>query len=507
MKVVGKILFYLILFVVLGLLLAQLFFKAEFEELKNQYFHSSAGVKVLEDKSLRIVYSSNADSLEPTLYDPITRSRTMNVYESLVAMDRNLKAKSSLALSWGRLDDKTWEFKLRPNVVFHDGTKFDADDVQNSFARAMTYEKSGLKDILNTIDSVKKIDDLTIHIKTKDPDPILVSRVATILIFPSESTNFEDPVGTGAYRFVSEAGDGFSITRFDEYWGQKPYYKNVFIKTIPNKFDRLDAINSGQIDILADVPPTFAEELRGQQNVTITSLPSLEVNFLVFNYDSILLGDERIREAISVAFDKDAFVDISSGYATPSYQFISNGIFGFNPEISKKRQDTDRAKQLIRQYDAFKKPSVTIDMTEGTQAIGEYIKQQLNDVGLSATINYISFDELQKKIFSKESEMYYLGWRSEVGDASGFYENVVYSKGRFNGGNFENKKVDQLIQLSIKNLDEQKRLDQFQEIMKIILEEELIGVPLFETNVIYGVRAGIHFSPRLDGYVLASEIS
>ena len=244
-----------------------------------------------------------------------------------------------------------------------------------------------------------------------------------------------------------------------------------------------------------------------QQNITVASLPSLEVNFLVFNYESDLFGDERIRKAISIAFDKSAFVDISNGYARESNQFISNGIFGFNPDIEKNRQDTEEAKQLIRQYDPFKRPSFTIDMTQGTQAIGDYIKQELNEIGLSVTVNYLPFEKLREKIFKKESDMYYLGWRSEIGDASGFYENVVYSKGRFNGGNFKNKKVDQLIRLSIKNLDEKKRLEQFQEIMKIILKEDIIGVPLFETDTLYAIKAGVNFRPRLDGYILAAEIS
>lgn len=506
MRVLKQILFYLVIFSILGLLVVQLFFKEEFDSLREKYFHSAAQTEIKDDKSLTIVYSSSPDSLDPTAYDSITRGRTLNVYEGLVAMDRNLRAKPSLALSWGRISDTEWEFKLRPNVVFHDGSKFDSDDVLASFNRATTHKESGLKDILDTIDSIEKEGDMIVRIKTKEPDPILVSRMAAVLIFPSELKSFSTPVGTGAYRFVSNTENEFSITRFDNYWGSKPYFKNVFIKTIANRFDRLDAIKTGQIDILAAVPPTMAEELEIQQNVSIKSLPSLEVNFIMFNYESELLKDIRIREAISLAFDKDIFVEISNGYATPSDQFISNGIFGFNPEIKKTRQDVSTAKQLIRQYDPFKKPSVNVDMIQEAQAIGEYVYQQLNEIGLSANINYVSFDELKKKILNKESEMYYLGWRSEVGDASGFYENVIYSKGLFNGNNFENKKVDQLIRLSIKNLDEKKRLDQFQEIMKIIVEEEKMGVPLFETHIIYGVRAGIHFNPRLDGYILASEI-
>ena len=507
MKIIGKILFYLILLAVLGILLVQLFFKAEFDQFKNRYFHSSAEIKIENDKALTIVYSFSANSLEPTLYDSVTRARTLNVYESLVSTDRNLKPKPSLALSWGRINDTLWEFKLRPNVVFHDGSQFDAEDVVKSFKRATNYSDSGLKDILSTIESVEKIDDLTIHIKTKDPDPILVNRLTTVLIFPSEMQNFTRPIGTAPYKFVSGTKNKFSITRFDDYWGEKPFYQDVFVETIPNKFDRLDAIKNGEIDILANVPPTFADELKMQQNITVASLPSLEVNFLVFNYESDLFGDERIRKAISIAFDKSAFVDISNGYARESNQFISNGIFGFKPDIEKNRQDTEEAKQLIRQYDPFKRPSFTIDMTQGTQAIGDYIKQELNEIGLSVTVNYLPFEKLREKIFKKESDMYYLGWRSEIGDASGFYENVVYSKGRFNGGNFKNKKVDQLIRLSIKNLDEKKRLEQFQEIMKIILKEDIIGVPLFETDTLYAIKAGVNFRPRLDGYILAAEIS
>ena len=103
--------------------------------------------------------------------------------------------------------------------------------------------------------------------------------------------------------------------------------------------------------------------------------------------------------------------------------------------------------------------------------------------------------------------MYFLGWRSEIGDASGYFENAVYSKGNFNGGGFANKKVDQLIELSIQNLDQKKRLEQFHEIMKIIIEEEIIGVPLFESDIIYGIRVGVQFNPRLDGYILAAEVT
>lgn len=509
MKTLLKIVFYIALLGVMGFLLVYLFFQNEFNEFKDQYFPNNTEVEdtSISNKDIKIAYAFNFEGYDPILADPNTRTRILNIFEGLVGTDRNLKIEPRLALSWGRLHDTIWEFKLRPNVKFHDGSTFDADDVVASFKRALENRDSELKDVLTTIESIEKQDDLTIIIHTKQPDPILVNRISNVLIFPSEKTSFEKPIGTGPYKFNADSDIELALTRFDDYWNKLPYYKNVFIETIENRFIRFDVLKNGEIDILANVPPSFTEEFEEMNSVNILSLPSLEVNFLVYNFESDLLSDKRIREAIAYTFDKNAFVEFSEGFATPSYQFVSNGIFGFNPEITPFLRDVAKAKAIIREYDPFKRPSINIDMTLGAETIGEFIRLQLDEVGIGTNISYMSFDELQKKVKAGESEMYLLGFRSEIGDASSFFENLVHSSGSFNGGNFSNKKVDQLIELSLTNLDQAKRLDQFQEIMNIITNEERYGVPLFETDVIYGIRVGIHFHPRLDGYILASEIN
>jgi peptide/nickel transport system substrate-binding protein len=492
-------------------LLVYLFFQEEFNDFKKNYLSDIFPIEEqqqnISNLTLKIAYAFNYESLDPVLSNPNSRARTLNIYEALVKTDRNLQIQPGLAVSWGRLDDTTWEFNLRPNVLFHNMSAFDADDVIASFDRALYYDGSELKGLLNTIEKIEKVDDMTVRFNTAEPDPILVNRIASVLIFPSETTDFETPVGTAPYKLSATQENEIALERFDDYWGMLPYYQFTLIQTIENRFSRIDAIKNDEIQILANVPPTFAEELADQNSVNIIGIPSLEVNFLIFSFNSNLFKDKRIREAFTYAFDKEAFVEFSKGYAIPSNQFVSNGIFGFNPDISKKEQDIEKAKKIVREYDPFKRPSVSIDMVSGAEGIGEFIKSQLNDIGISSNVNYLSFELLREKIFNKESEMYLLAWRSENGDASGFLENVVYSDGNFNGGGFASKKVDQLIDLSLKNLDQEKRLKQLQEIMKIITDEEIIGVPLFETETIYGIRVGIHFHPRLDGYILASEVS
>ncbi|MFC1655396.1 ABC transporter substrate-binding protein [Patescibacteria group bacterium] len=506
MKTFLKILFYIALLALLGYLLMQLFFIDEYNQFKDRVFHSTAESEEMSDKELVVAYSSGTDIFEPTYFDPTTRSRILNVYEALVKTDRNLQIESALALSWGRLNDTQWEIKLRPNVRFHDGTTFDADDVITSFDRAMINSKSGLTDVLSTITSIKKTNGLTILIETEKPDPLLVNRISSVLIFPSEKKDFGMPVGTGPYKFISLEELDVQFVRYEDYWGGMPYYASLLIKTIPNRFDRIDALKAGDVHILANVPPSFAQELKDNPAIEIASLPSLEVNFLIFNMDSTLLQDSRIRKAISFAFDKRAFVEFSNGFARPSNQFVSNGIFGFNPDIEDNKQDVTLAKTLVRQYDPFKRPSIEIDMTMGTEVVAEYIKEQITEIGFSVKINLLKWEDLRDKIVNKESEMYYLGWRSELGDASSFFENVVHSKGHFNGGNYLSKKVDQLVELSSENLEQKKRSTQLHEIMKIITEEDIFGIPLFESDVVYGVRVGVQFRPRLDGYILAWEV-
>jgi len=513
MKFLIKIILYLGLFALMGVLLVYLFFQEEYAQFKKDYLSewlpstTTEEQSEISEKTLKIAYASGYESLDPVLYNPNTRSRILNIYEGLVLTDRNLQVKPGLALSWGRIHDTIWEFNLRPDVLFHDGTTFEADDVITSFNRAQNYETSELKDLLNSVDEVEKIDDFTIRFHTKEPDPILVNRLATVLIFPSEKNSFKKPVGTGPYKHSGEQQNEIAFERYGDYWGDLPYYKYTIIQTIENRFSRLDAIKNGNVQILANVPPTFANELEEMAAVGVIAVPSLEVNFLMFDFNSELLQDIRIREAISIAFDKQAFVEFSNGYATPSNQFVSNGIFGFNPEIENTSQDITKAKGIVKEYDPFKRPSVSIDMVLGAEVLGEFIKLQLNEIGISTNIHYMTFEALRSRIFNKESEMYLLGFRSEIGDASSFFENVIHTEGKFNGGEFSNKKVDQLIDLSLHNLDQEQRLAQFQEIMKIITVEELVGVPLFETQTVYGIRVGVQFHPRLDGYILASEIS
>src|SRR5687768_5206174 len=135
-----------------------------------------------------------------------------NLYDNLVMRDENLNLTPGLATSWKLVDDKTWHFKLREGVVFHNGDRFSADDVKFSLDRAISENpRTSVFAALNTIERVDILDPSTVNIVTKQPDPLLPTRLSYYggMMMPHqyfEKVGMEgfrkDPIGTGALKFV-----------------------------------------------------------------------------------------------------------------------------------------------------------------------------------------------------------------------------------------------------------------------------------------------------------------
>lgn len=475
---------------------------------------------------LTIGYAFAPKDYDPVLFDPVSRSRMTDVYESLVKTDENLNIKPALASTWGLIDPYTWEFVIRKNVSFHDGTMLTVNDVVYSLNRAMNDQKSQLKSLLGTISAIEPSGDMTIRVKTSIPDPLLLSKLAVVYIYRKDYVNFNEPVGTGAYKVIGLTNDEMLMERFNEYWGVAPSFKTVVIKMIADREDRIQALESGEVNFLANLPPnygcSFFEEYKDiggcktlkNKNVVVKATPGLEVSFIAFNFNNELLKNKQYRLAIKKALDPDVFKQIAFGFAIPARQFVSSGVFGFNPNIKGDFYDMDGAKKLIDDVigESFSRIAVTFDYPESLPPVGLYVQGQLRDLGIDVDLNPLPDAELAKKIMAGNSDMYYMGWRSELGDTSDFLLAGVHSVdtdsgyGSFNGMNYNNSNVDELIDESQKNLDTQSRLEQLQEAMRIITEDDVVGVPLFESEVLYAYADDLNFKSRVDGYVYASNI-
>jgi peptide/nickel transport system substrate-binding protein len=466
---------------------------------------------VLNSGDLVIAYDQPLMTYEPTVSDEVTRGYLAQSYEGLVHFDRDFNLKPSLALSWGMIEDDLWEFKLRPDVLFHDGSTFDADDVVASIERAKTHPDSTLQSIVGTIDDLTVIDDFTLQFSTLWPDLTLLNRLTLLPIVPEEfGDEIDKPVGTGPYAFSHNGKDEWHFQRFDDYWGATPSYPELVLSYIPEKFERYEQFLSGEIDVLAQVPPVFVDPLL-QMDYSIASLPSLEVNFLLFGWDDeSIMRHHEIRDAIAHSFDPEDLSQFTSGYARSSRQFVSQGIFGYNSEMEGIDYDLGYAEEQI---DSLKKElTVTFDYPEGLEHFADYVKEQLTLIGLAVELVSWDSDDYATYVASGESDFFFYGWKSSLGDSSDFFASVVHSTttdqhyGSLNNGRYSDEAVDLFIERIDQNVLEVPRLEQLKALMELVVEEEIIGIPLFEPDTLVAIQSHLTWEPRMDNLILAADI-
>ena len=285
-------------------------------------------------QTLNIGFADPLSSLDPQLNNHAgDRSVDVHFWDLLVENKWN-KLQPGLALSWKTLDPKTWEFKLRPGVKWHDGQPFTADDVIFSYQRARSVPGSvaTFAGYLRTVESVTAKDPLTLIIKTNIPNPDLPLNLASVHIVSKhvgEKSATEDynagraVVGTGPYKFVSYVpGDRVVMARNDNYWGGKQLWEKVNYRYINNAAARTANLLSGEVDVIDKVSVADLARLRQSPSVHVFAYPGLRVMLLQPSFrkgpNEYITGndgkplannpllDVRVRQALSLAIDRKA---------------------------------------------------------------------------------------------------------------------------------------------------------------------------------------------------------
>lgn len=468
---------------------------------------------VREEGTLTIAYDQPLITYESTAPGVIQRQYLANVFEGLVRFDRDFNLEPALALSWGMLDDTTWQFQLRPEVVFHNGSPFTVEDVIESFERAASHPESGIQHLVGTILEAEAVDENTLRITTEEPDPTLLQKLTMVPIVPSAvADTMIIPIGTGPYSFVrQENEEEWHFERFEDYWGDPPSYPALVLRSIPDKFLRYEAFVRGEIDVLAQVPPVFVDALL-TMGYPVASLPTLEVAFLLFDTednDSPFRHD-ALRQAIRHVLNGEELADLASGYAHPISQFVSRGVFGYNPAILFSDIDIDAAREQVASY--ADRVTLSLDLPDGLEALGTILEDQLFSLGLPVTVTYWSDEEYATLIANRESDFFFLAWRSELGDAGEFFEAIVHSPskderyGRLHASATGQASLDARIEAMNRNVLQSLRLDELQALMQTLVEEEVIGIPLFESDTLVAIQKDLEgWEPRMDNLLLAMD--
>src|SRR5688572_8906490 len=292
------------------------------------------------------------NTLDPHFFASFpTNSSLQYFFDKLVEYGDKLEIRPALATSWRLVDDKTWEFKLRQGVKFHDGTPFTADDVIFTIERVPNVPNSpnSFAQFTRGIESVAKVDDHTLLVKTKAPNPQLLSDFANIFIVSAKAAkgattadfnSGKAVVGTGPYKLVKfVTSELLEVERFDAYWGGKQHWARVTERTIARDPARLASLLAGQVDAIDAVPIPDLERLKKEGKYGLFRGPAALVHYVALDSNrdvspfvtakdgkplaSNPLKDPRVRKALSLALNRDAIAKrVMEGSATPASQMM-----------------------------------------------------------------------------------------------------------------------------------------------------------------------------------------
>ena len=468
-----------------------------------------------------------------------TRSINTQVFEGLTNLDKNFKLSPGLAKSWDNPDNLTWRFYLRPRVTFHDNSEFTAEDVK--FTIDETNKKSFYgQSFLSSVESVEIIDDYTIEIKTKGPDPILANKLAFVWIF---NQNYLKPdgtiasIGTGPYKLEDwdENEQYVTLTSNEEYWGDVAKVKKVTWKSFDTDQERLKAVEDGEADIAYLIEGAkFVDIGKENEKADILTNSDFYIFFIGFDFANQIspyvhglntnpFKDIRVRKAIYQGIDVNQVIEEAfGGLAEVQDQTITKDIFGYNPEIKRYPYDPEASKKLLQEAgypDGFE---ADIDASIYEMYIIEPIAKSLEKIGLK--INPISRggteDEPDYEDYDKwsngDTSLYTFWINTDIGDAIQVLVDFFHTPdaedytrrtlGMYNVGRYSNPELDEIIDKANITISPKERLVYMQEALRII-HEDVVVIPLFTTEMGYALNPDILFDPRPDGDIRAYEIA
>ena len=470
---------------------------------------------VAQSPTGRIVIAQGTDaaSLDPQRQnDAFSTSVLSNLFDTLVYRAADLSLQPGLASAWELVDDTTWRVTLRPGVAFHDGSAFTAADVKFSLERPLDPALgSPLSGRFAVIAGVDVIDDLTVHVRTTAPYPLLPARLSEWFMLSQAYVEATDPaalaitpMGTGAYRFVEWVKDDrLVLTANEAYWRGAPAIRDVVFRPIPELSTRVAALQSGDVDLVTNVPAFRQAEVAAAAALDVRSVPSTFFQYVALDgTKNPVLADVRVRQAIQHATNVEDIVEfLFDGAAERIAVPLAFGTFGLDESIEPYPYDPERARALLAEAGYPSGIRFALDAPVGRYAqdkeTAEALVGQWAQVGIEVELNVNEWSvQLTKYRAGTElTDAHFMGWGTSTFDADDVFFGAFANQPTKN--NYENLELTDLVLRARSSMDPAERERLYADAQRIVYEE-VPWVVLFQQVDIYGVRADLAWQPRPD---------
>jgi peptide/nickel transport system substrate-binding protein len=458
---------------------------------------------------LTFLIESNPTNLDPR-YATDTHSQRIDslLFNGLLERDPQMKLHGDLAESWDTPDPLTYVFHLRQNVHFHDGGPLTSADVKSTFAFIMNpANKSPKRGAFRMVTAIEAPDPATVIFHLKEPYAsftINLLRATTGIVPANAGSDFSrHPVGSGAFRFVSQSQDDevivernpdyFRLPRNDS--GGTALVSRVRFRIVPDAIVRALELRKGSADIeVTSLTPDIIPVLAKQPTLAVTEAPGTNITYLGLNLEDPILKHREVRQALAYATDRESLIrylvhgqaQIASGILPPNH-------WAYEANVTQYTLNATRAEQLL---DAAgfprSKDGVRLHLTlktstdEQFRVLAAALQEQWRRVGVDLELRPLEFATVLSDAIKGNFQVNLLRWVGANNDPDIF--EFVFSSKRFppdgaNRGHYRNPRIDALTDQIRTEMDQEKRKLLCSEVQKI-LADDLPYLPLWFTDAI-----------------------
>lgn len=479
--------------------------------------------------SVKIATAFDPQTMDPHSLALLYHTRVVfQIHDSLLSRDEQFRVEPALALSWQAVDAKTWRFKLRQGVTFHDGTPLGVDDAVFSIQRALgtTSQRSfQLKGVVGA----RKVDAETLEVSLEAPDAVLPDKLVGMPIMSKAwaqahkvevAQDFNGKQETFAVRNANGSGP-YMLERYEpdvrtvlkrnpRWWGwadkRSGNVDEVVWLTIRSDATRLAALISGEVDLVLDPPTPDIARLKGEGALSVVQGPDLGAQYLAFDqWHDELEGsdvkgrnpfkDVRVRRAVYHAINVELIVaKVLRGVGTPTGAYLSARVEGSPPELDKRLPfDPVRARALLAEAGYPNGFSVTLDCVNVAwrEAVCQAMTAMLTQVGIRATLRTSGTNQFFPKLTQGAASLAEYGWTPTI-DAWGSLNALfrTWDKsglGTFNAGRYSNPKLDTLIDAMRVEPDPTRRRAMVATVLRVVADDVPM-VPLYRRTLTYAMK-------------------
>ena len=472
---------------------------------------------------LVVAENIEAVSLDPAVaYEFSSVNTCMNVYDTLIVYKNSdfSKPYPGLAESWEvSPDGLTWTFHLKKGIKFSTGNELTAEDFVYSFKRAMAINKGPAWILSENVEDVQAPDKYTFVIKIKHPSAYFLSTLYNPVASPVDSKVVkahekdgdwgegwltDHSAGTGPFVITKwERNVGITLVRNENYWGEKPKVKKVFIRDIREANTQKMMLEKGDLDMAFALTNEMKLELMKNKDIKMAKGVNLRIVYLGMNTLKKPLDNVKVRQAIRNAIDYDAVVNkLAKGIGIRMEGVIIKGLLGYEPSLGIYGYNPEKAKQLMKEAGYENGFEVTLTTSSGPSSmgliledLGALIQQNLAAIGIKVKLQFLAGSAYLQLYRNKKTELNIGAWGADYPDP----HNFVQPFGRTGGSlakrlSYSNPELDKIIDQAAVELDPEKRVKLYDKAQRILCEDGPYAF-LMQPEAIIPMRANV------EGYV------